>query len=146
MQETNQNAQQRRRLIRLLFLVLVSSVFVIGLVLIPSARLQENRPGKSLAGDFSNDDGTRASRDRTNALIRVVVRSAADLEMARKMGVLVEDYGSYVVIAGAKETETSSSKLETSLLETTVNLPGKSFEPIQESPVETIRALSLIHI
>ena len=128
MPKTNQNAQQRTRLIRLLFVVLVSSVFVLGLALIPSARLQENLPGKSLAVDFSNDAGTRASRDRANALIHVVVRNAADLEMARKMGVLVEDYGSYVVIAGAKETEISSSKLETSILETTVNLPGKSLD------------------
>lgn len=140
MQTRNQHAQQRIRLIRLVFVVLVSSVFVLGLVLIPSARLQENRQGKSLAGDFSNDDGTRASRDRTNKPIRVVVRSAADRKIARKMGTLLEDYGSYVVIAAARETDVSSSTLETSLLETTVNLPGKSFDPIQESRVETVRA------
>lgn len=142
MQKINQHTLQRTRIIRLAFLVIVSSVFVLGLVLIPSAMLQENPQSKSVAGEFKSDEGTRAMRDRTNALIRVVVRNASDREIAMKMGVLVEDYGSYVVIAGAKETDVSRSNLEIAPLETTVNLPGKAFDPIQESPAETVEEKS----
>lgn len=142
MKITNQHTKQKTRLVRLVFVTLISSVFALGLVLIPSAALQENRQSQSHFGNFANDDGTRAIRDQKNTIVRVVVHGAADRERAKTLGVLLEDYGSYLVIAGTKETDLSSSNLEVSRLETTVNLPGKSFEPIEESPVETVRPVA----
>ena len=136
MQKTNKEAHQGTRLIRLLFIILVTSVFFLGLVRIPRAGLQENPKDKSNSSNRAPDKVTRANRDDTNKVVRVVVRNAAEREAARKMGTLVEDYGSFVVIAQASDVDLSSSELEISLLDSTVNLPGKTFDPIQETPGE----------
>jgi hypothetical protein len=140
MRNTNIQTQRRTGRITSVLILLVSSVALLGLVLVPRATLQENAPEKPAAGDLLTDKSTRATHDRSSGLIRVVVRSAADRESTKKLGALVEDYGSFVVIAAARNTDLADQHLEISNIETTVNLPGKSFDPIQNSPSETIKA------
>jgi hypothetical protein len=102
--------------------------------------LEENTTSKPGSNDFANDDATLAIRTQSTRLVRVVIRNGTDRDAAMRAGVLVEDYGSYVVIAQTTDHDLSRSGLESSLIETTVNLPGSIFDPIQSARSETVKA------
>jgi hypothetical protein len=139
MLKTDKGSWQRTGLFRSALVVLVVSILLLGLGLVRRAALQG---GQSRAFDsYSKPDAvTEAVRDQSKTIFRIPVRSEGEREAARKMGTPVEDYGSFVVIAAEKGKDFSRSGLESQPLETTVSLPGKSFEPIQDSPPETVRA------
>jgi hypothetical protein len=140
MRKTNEGAVQQTRLVRVALIALVSSIFCLGLFLTPRATSQEgNSPGKSFEKYFLADEITQAIRDERKTVVRINVHSASEREAAKKLGMLVEDYGSFVVIAAPKSADFSKSKMESLQLETNVSLPGRVFEPLQDSPAETIR-------
>src|SRR5687768_330135 len=84
------------------------------------------------------DEVTGAVRDKSNEFISVKINSLGDRAKAEKLGTVVEDYGSFVVLAKSKVKAISESSLERQVLETTIHLPGKTFEPLINSPSETL--------
>ncbi|HEY0547217.1 MAG TPA: S8 family serine peptidase [Pyrinomonadaceae bacterium] len=138
MLKSNQNAWHRTRLLRSALIVLVISIFLLGMGLVRRAELQGGK-GKSF-DNYSRPDGvTAAIRDQSKSIFRIPVRNENEREAAKRMGTLVEDYGSFVVIAAANDKDFSRTGIESLKLETTINLPGKSFEPIRDAPAETVR-------
>jgi hypothetical protein len=93
---------------------------------------------RKLFDKFSKADAvTNAVRDKGKILQRVNLRGEAERRNLEKFGKIVEDYGEFVLIAtGAK---TDLSRFDAQKIETTVNLPGRKFEPVLAPPAETLR-------
>ena len=85
---------------------------------------------------------TKVVRDKSNEFVNVKIESIEDRAKADKLGTIVEDYGSFVVLAKNKSKAVSASSLEKQLLETTINLPRGKFEPLTDSPAETVSSNS----
>lgn len=90
------------------------------------------------------DEATLAARDASQRLIQATVRNAADREAAQELGTVIEDYGSFVVIAVEQEQAVAAMKANSDLteIETTVSLRGVTFEPLAESPLKIAAASS----
>ncbi len=138
MQKINKGSWHGTGLLRSALVVLVVSILFLGLGLVQRAKLQGGR-SKAFDSYAKSDAATQAVRDQSKTIFRIPAQSEGEREAARKMSTLVEDYGSFVVIAAEKGKDFSRSGVESQPLETTVNLPGKSFEPVQDSPAETVR-------
>ncbi len=91
------------------------------------------------------DAATLAARDVSQRLVQATVRSAGDREAARQLGTVIEDYGSFVVIAMEQEKATAALKENADLtaIETTVSLRGMTFEPLTEPTLKTSNKPSL---
>jgi len=102
--------------------------------------------GRMVIGDASYDQFskpdqvTRVVRDRGQTAYQVAIGSMTDRANVAKLGTIVEDYGSFVIVSAAKKQNLTRAGLEGARLETTVNLPGKSFEPVTDPPAETLRS------
>ncbi len=89
---------------------------------------------------FANEDEiTRAIRSKDIELVRVEIGSPADHRRAAKYGKIINDYGSFVVIAKKRGANINRSGLRTQPIERTVNLPGAKFDPLNEPPTGTVR-------
>ena len=97
------------------------------------------QPTAKFAQFAKSDEVTNDIRDRSKEIVRVQLRSINDKEKATKYGRIVEDFGSFVVIAKNKSADMSRSGLEVQKMETTVHLPGAKFDPVDAAPVETVR-------
>src|SRR5688572_23744411 len=96
-------------------------------------------PRKATFAQFSRADGvTRAVRDRANELIRVDFKSIQDRDKAAAYGTIVEEYGSFAVIAKNKGRDISRSGLMVRKIETDINLPGAKFEPIDTPQPDSV--------
>ncbi len=102
--------------------------------------------GRGLIGDASYEQFSKADqvtalvRDRNQTAYQVAIHSMADRANAAKLGTIVEDYGSFVIVSSAKKVNLTKAGLDGAQLNTTVNLPGKSFEPVLKAPAETLRS------
>ncbi len=85
------------------------------------------------------DDVTKDIRNRSKEIVRVQFRSINDRDRAKRYGRIVEDYGSFVVLSKNKSTDMSRSGLDVQRIETSINLPGAKFDPVESTPAETIR-------
>jgi hypothetical protein len=100
-----------------------------------------NNPAeKDFSKYYKSDRVTKAVRDKAMMPIRVIVQTDADREEAKQLGAIIADYGAFVVVAVSKNRDLSNSRLETAEIKTTIHLPGKSFEPLQNPPAETVKA------
>lgn len=107
----------------------------------PAAQERPADPPKARFEQFSKSDGITADiRDRSREIVRVQFHSIADSENVAKYGRIVQDFGSSVILAKKKSTDMSRSGLDVQRIETTINLPGAKFEPVDAAPPETIRA------
>ncbi|MFN0139636.1 MAG: S8 family serine peptidase, partial [Pyrinomonadaceae bacterium] len=88
----------------------------------------------------SHDAVTSDIRRKDVELVRVEIRNPADHKLAAKYGRIVNDYGSFVVIAKKRGANLSRSGLESQPIERTVNLPGAKFDPISKPPTGTLRS------
>ncbi len=82
----------------------------------------------------------RVSRDPATVFARVRVQTDADRETARHLGRVVEDYGSFLVIAltpGAK----AANRLDLAPLETTIHIHSFHFDPLRENPAAPYRTM-----
>ncbi len=85
------------------------------------------------------DDVTRAIRTESNVFSRIWTQNAADRTAAAQMGRIIQDYGSFVVVAKDREVKASAYGLDEQAVETTINLPGAKFDPIKERPEGSLR-------
>jgi hypothetical protein len=97
--------------------------------------------GNSLYADFAGPDSvTELVRDRGQAQYRVSIGSMADRANAAKLGTIVEDYGSFVIVSSNKKVSLSRAGLDGAQLPTGISLPARSFEPVKDNPAETLRS------
>lgn len=93
-----------------------------------------------LASKFrGQDDVTEAIRRDSSVLARVRVSSEADRKAAARMGSVVADYGSFVLVAKSGRAAAKSLGLEEETVETTIHLPGAEFDPVRQPPSGTLR-------
>jgi hypothetical protein len=105
-----------------------------------SQKAQEREGSSSTFERFSaGDNVTSVIRDRSKDLARVVTGSAADKESAAKYGTIVQDYGSFVIVAKKKGVNIPASRLASQPMETSLNLPSGKFEPLSEQRPEAVR-------
>lgn len=90
------------------------------------------------------DEATLAARDASQRLIQVQVRSEEDREAAMKLGTLIEDYGSFVVVAAESKKVEAARKVgqDAAPIETRISLRGYAFEPLKEDPEKAFAASS----
>ncbi len=104
----------------------------------------QERPERPLTAKFEQfakaDDITSAVRDRKKEIVRVQFHTIADRENVTKFGRIVQDFGSSVVLAKNTSADMSRSGLDVQRIETTINLPGARFEPVQTDAPDTVRA------
>ena len=95
---------------------------------------------KVLASKFAGSDAVTARiRDESSILSRVYISGPADLEKAKQLGTVVQDFGSFVIVAHSRAAAARQFGLEEQVMETTVNLPGASFEPLGDAPEGSLR-------
>ncbi|MGE0881949.1 MAG: S8 family serine peptidase [Blastocatellales bacterium] len=85
------------------------------------------------------DEATLAARKSTNKLIRFSVRNEEDREAALMNGTLIEDYGSFIVVAMNEKGTRNTRKLnpvskaaDSDVIDTSINLRGRSFDPLKD--------------
>jgi len=84
------------------------------------------------------DEITDVIRDPQKSLVRVRVHDQKDRESAAKLGTIVADDESFVLVAADSLSPTLSGDL--SKVETSINLPGSSFDPLKNPPAGTFSA------
>src|SRR5215204_806157 len=68
------------------------------------ANTRQPAPTPFLVSKFIGQDSvTTAIRSESNVLTRITVKSAAEKEAAERVGKIVQDYGSFVLVARNKE-------------------------------------------
>lgn len=93
-----------------------------------------------LASKFKGEDTvTKAIRSESNELTRIPVKSAGEREAAARVGTIVQDYGSFVLVARNDEVQAKGFGLDEQTVETTVNLPGARFDPVKQPPQGSLR-------
>jgi hypothetical protein len=106
--------------------LLVFGLFIapFGFALIPvQAQKQEIR--EKLFDKYKRPDTvTAAVRDKSNKLFKLEINSIADREKAERLGMVIEDYGSFVVLAKNKAQKSAEAGFEQQQLDMTINLPG----------------------
>ncbi len=86
------------------------------------------------------DDLTREIRNRTNDFIHVPIRSERDRANAGQLGKIVGDYGSFVVVAANESIAARRFSDGSYKFDTTVHLPGATFDPLTAPLSETVTA------
>lgn len=86
-----------------------------------------------------SDAVTKAIRNNSKVLARIPVNSDSERQKARQMGKIVQDYGRFVLVAKDAGVSAENFGLEEQAVETTVNLPGRSFDPLKQAPLGTLR-------
>lgn len=128
---------------RRLFAAMIAAFAVLAVLV----SFQENRQlagprpsGVALSPKFKGQDAvTRQIRSESNVLTRIAVASASDREKASRVGTIVQDYGSFVIVARSKSVAAKNYGLEEQSIETTVNLPGSQFDPVKDPPEGSLR-------
>jgi hypothetical protein len=118
----------------------IMSFFTVYLVIgVSSLKAQELQQKENLYEKFSQPDTvTDAVRDKSKDFVRVKVTGPNDAQKIAELGKIVEDYGSFVILAKNKTVDLPDSELEFQKLETTVDLPNGNFEPVYDQPAETV--------
>ncbi|MBL8190775.1 MAG: S8 family serine peptidase, partial [Acidobacteria bacterium] len=88
------------------------------------------------------DAVTLAVRDAGNQLIRVTIRNEEDREAVRGLGTVVEDYGTFVVVAINRAMAHGKAFEQADKIETGIHLPGFSFDPLTESAERAFAGIS----
>ena len=130
---------------RIAFVVLLAIFgFVLYLTLGETPNSAQERPSqpplKARFEQFAKSDLiTNDIRDRSREIVRVQFRSIADREKVTEYGRIVQDFGSSAIVSKRKGTDLSRTGLDLQKVETTINVPGAKFEPVDDPPAETVR-------
>jgi hypothetical protein len=118
---------------RAMSVALIGAFAVAGLPL-KNAAATRSAESSSQSDYFKKDSITSAIRNPANSLWKVSIQNAEDLLKAQRLKNVVADYGSFLVVAGAKP----KTALEAVRLETEISLPGAKFEPLAENSLRTV--------
>ncbi len=106
------------------------------------AQEQKQEKGKIFQKFAKSDAITGEIRNKSKEFVSVNIKNFADRANVEKFGKIIEDYGSFVVLAKDAKTKIAESALEAQPLETTINLPNGKFEPLKERVAESVAAVS----
>jgi hypothetical protein len=116
---------------------LVAAFLCIGMVR-PSARSQP--PAIDYSRFYQPDSVTAAIRDRSLTPVRIPVTDAASRTKASRLGTVVGDYQTSLVVAVPTRSAAQMGGPDAQVLETKVFLPGRNFDPLQDPPAGTVSA------
>jgi hypothetical protein len=85
------------------------------------------------------DSVTSEIRKATNDLLHVPVETKADRDRVSKLGKVVNDQGSFVIALANESISAKQFGDGAYKMDTTVNLPGGSFDPLINPPIETVQ-------
>lgn len=105
---------------------------------------KQNAQGTRRTGELVDkfaysDEITRDIRDGSKTLVRVSVASEAERETAARYGNIVEDCGTFVIIAKDARTDLRRLTLDHQPIETAITLPAARFDPLKDTPTGTVR-------
>lgn len=121
-------------------LVLGLLIVFLGINLLPQKAQEEEKQDNTPSVVFAESDAITAEiRNKANNFARVDVKSLDDRGAIAKYGKIVEDYGSFVVLATRSKTALPT-KFDAQPLETSINLPSGKFEPLKKARPESITA------
>ncbi|MGD9589809.1 MAG: S8 family serine peptidase [Pyrinomonadaceae bacterium] len=86
-----------------------------------------------------SDSVTLAIRNNSKVLTRISVDSDEARQKAGKLGKIVQDYGRFMIVAKNPGVTADTVGLDEQTVETTVNLPGTSFDPLKQAPAGSLR-------
>lgn len=105
-----------------------------------SAKTRVRSDDPVLSAKFRGSDAATASFRRASTLLsRIYINEPADRERAAGVGAIVQDYGAFVIVAKDRAVEAKNFGLIEQPIETTINLPGASFDPIKDTPSGSLR-------
>ncbi|MEO5859436.1 MAG: S8 family serine peptidase [Pyrinomonadaceae bacterium] len=99
---------------------------------------QVKRKARAVTKASPADEVTNAIRNPQKSLVRVRVDGQKDREAAAKLGTIVADNESFVLLAADSLPPALSNDF--AKVETSINLPGSSFDPLKSPPAETVSA------
>lgn len=95
---------------------------------------------KELAARFRVPDAvTDAIRNPNKVISRIDVRGPKDRANAARIGRIVEDYNSFVIVAKDQGIEAKNFGQYDEPIETSIHLPGASFDPLRQPPAGSLR-------
>ncbi len=103
--------------------------FVSSIIRAPNASL-------NLSG---SDNVTEAIRNSSLLLSRIDTPDKPARERAATLGTVVEDYGRFVIVAKSPSLLAKNVGLDEQEIETTIHLPGASFDPMKSPPEGSLR-------
>lgn len=130
---------------RRVFTVIVSVLAALAIwVAVDDSRQLAQRSGAdrrplSLGKFEGSDQVTTDIRSDAKEFVRLAVSNLQDREKAAGYGRIVADYGSFVIVAKNKGIDLMQSGLANQSVETSINLPGTNFEPINSPPSDSLR-------
>lgn len=117
----------------------IISFAAISFFLWESPQLAGKPESKASYSQFADpDELTQLIRDPAKSFLRVRVSGQVDRKAASKLGAIVADHGSDLIVAAAAVPPTLPDGVTP--IETTINLPSGSFEPLNDEPVGTFSA------
>lgn len=120
---------------------LIAAVTLLGIVIggsfSPKGALAQNEERSGRQGRFDDfplsDAATEAIRDAGRMFFRVPTRDFAERAEASKLGTLIADYGSFVVVAVSGPAPRRGQPIET-----TIHLPNSVFDPLTSRRAESV--------
>ncbi len=94
-------------------------------------RDQRDKPQDMIRFDVA-DDITHLLRQPSTEVVRIETSDDLERNAAARVGRVIEDHGSFVVVAKDETRDLSMSRLRVQKVERTVNLPGAKFDPVKE--------------
>lgn len=111
------------------FVILTLFIAVFTVIFTPM-KAQEK---KSVFEKYKNSDAiTEIVRDNSKDFVRVKFNKIEDRENISELGTIVEDYGTFAILAKDKSDNLKSSGFDIQKLETSINLPSGKFEPLSQ--------------
>lgn len=102
-------------------------------------KAQEQNSKRPIFDKYETSDViTKIVRDKSQKFIRVMINTPEERSKLAELGTVIEDYGSFVILAGNKSTNLRSHALDIQKVETSINLPSGKFEPLIEIHEQTI--------
>ncbi len=130
-----------------LYFIATLAVTVVAVILmygLPTQNAQEQEKGsepdhKGAYEKFARPDAVTADiRSGRTDLVRVNFKKYEERETVKAFGDVVQDLGSTAIVSTRKAAAMTRAGFAVQKLETTVNLPGKNFDPIIDPPVGTV--------
>jgi hypothetical protein len=102
-----------------------------------SAQVRTPEPFAQYKKFAERDSLTDEIRSRSKELIRVEIRDEVDRSAAARLGSMVQDFGTFAILAKEKTAKLSESGLEGQKIGSKIHLPGASFDPISSPPADS---------
>jgi hypothetical protein len=91
---------------------------------------------KTSVPKFFADAFTEVIRNPDRTLVRVDTSTAADLDRASRLGIILQNFGSFAVVSKLSKSEEFAALDKP--LESSISLPGETFDPLKTSRAESI--------